>query len=56
MKSIVYVVAALAAVGIMVAISATPDRAPETETAPAASVVATPDIMAEAGTMTLVVP
>ncbi|EKK03122.1 hypothetical protein RBSH_01432 [Rhodopirellula baltica SH28] len=56
MKSIVYVVAALAAVGIMVAISATPDRAPETETAPAASVVATPEIMAEAGTMTLEVP
>lgn len=56
MKSIVYVVAALAAVGIMVAISATPDRAPETETAPVASVVATPEIMAEAGTMTLEVP
>lgn len=56
MKSIVYVVAALAAVGIMVAISVTPDRAPEVESTPATAVVATPEIMAEAGTMTLEVP
>ncbi|MFG0263817.1 MAG: heavy-metal-associated domain-containing protein [Rhodopirellula sp. JB055] len=55
MKSIVYVVAALAAVGIMVAISATPDQTPETEPT-AAAVVATPEVMAEAGTMTLEVP
>lgn len=56
MKSIVYVVAALAAVGIMVAISSTPKEGPVESAEPVTTVVATPEVMAEAGSLTLEVP
>ncbi|TWT55938.1 heavy-metal-associated domain-containing protein [Allorhodopirellula solitaria] len=59
MKTIVYAVAGIAALGIMIALIVAPNEAPETSTAPAAaatSVSASPAVLSEAGTLTLEVP
>ena len=58
MRAVAYVVAALAAVGIMVAIVAMPEQENTADSAnPASAVAATPTrVMSEAGTLTMQVP
>ena len=55
MRGLAYVIAAVAAVGIMVVIATSPGTQEE-EGVAATSVAAPPDAMAEAGTLTLSVP
>lgn len=61
MKSIVYAVAGIAALGIMIALIAAPTTAPATPSASgsaasATAVSASPAVLSEAGTLTLEVP
>ena len=58
MRGIAYGIAAIAAIGIMVAISMMPEQSTTDSptTAPATAVSASPDVKAEAGTLTLSVP
>ncbi|TWU10636.1 heavy-metal-associated domain-containing protein [Allorhodopirellula heiligendammensis] len=58
MKSIVYAVAGVAALGIMIALIVAPNGAPESpaSAAPATAVSASPAVLTEAGTLTLEVP
>lgn len=61
MKSIVYAVAGIAAMGIMIALIAVPNGTPATPTAPASAAAATavsasPAVLSEAGMLTLEVP
>jgi copper chaperone CopZ len=57
MKTIVYAIAGIAALGIMIALIASPSNTPAPASAtPAATVSATPEVLNEAGTLTLEVP
>ncbi|MGI9471700.1 MAG: heavy-metal-associated domain-containing protein [Rubripirellula sp.] len=60
MRGLAYVIAAIAAVGIMIGIASYPDQAETNGTGSAsvsnASTESAPELMAEAGTMTLSVP
>jgi len=58
MRGIAYVIAAVAALGIMFVIATAPDPSsqPSDTDASVASVAATPEVMTEAGTVTLSVP
>ncbi len=57
MKTIVYAIAGIAALGIMIALIASPSSTPAPASAtPAATVSATPEVLSEAGTLTLEVP
>ena len=57
MRGIAYVVAVIAAVGIMIGIATSPQQSSDELTAPAGTVVSvTPEVMSEAGTLTLSVP
>lgn len=57
MRGLAYAIAVIAAVGIMIGIAMSPQQASNELVAPAAiSVSATPEVMTEAGTLTLSVP
>ena len=57
MRGLAYVVAVIAAVGIMIGIATSPQQSSDELTAPAGTVVSvTPEVMSEAGTLTLSVP
>ena len=59
MRGFAYAIAVLAAIGIMIGIAMSPQQPADNLAAPATStttVAATPDVMAEAGTITLSVP
>lgn len=56
MRSVIYAVAAIAAVGILVAIATMPTSEPATDQEAATSVAATPKVMEDAGTLTMAVP
>ncbi len=61
MKSLVYALAGIAALGIMIALIAAPSKtpsntSPSVSVAPATMVAASPEVLKEAGTLTLEVP
>jgi copper chaperone CopZ len=58
MKTIVYAIAGIAALGIMIVLIASPSNTTATPASatPAATVSATPEVLNEAGTLTLEVP
>ena len=56
MRGLAYVIATIAAVGIMIGIAMSPRQSSDGLAAPATAVTATPDVISEAGTLTLSVP
>ncbi len=56
MRGLAYAIAVIAAVGIMIGIATLPQQSSDDMAAPAIAVSATPEVMSEAGTLTLSVP